>query len=206
MVEKGDLVPEAYKNKLEHLEALLSEFQTPDYAQRGDTGTRSHQMPELGEDGGNGEGLIRKSEVVGLGPIGGEGLGQVETWDLMNDITASQLMPVASTLDVNEMLDWVGFPVDLPMDESDNPQVCFAVASVYTNEWPRGEHWKISRKQLATTPHYYATTHEAYTVLKGSGTYLLGKSPLDPGADAQRNPVGVKFVARTGDIFLFLSR
>ena len=78
-----------------------------------------------------------------------------------------------------------------------------AVASVYTSEWPRGGHWKISDEQLAATPHYHATTHEAYTVLKGSGTYLLGKSPLDPDTDAHGNAVGVKFVARAGDVFIF---
>ncbi|KAB8207238.1 hypothetical protein BDV34DRAFT_223803 [Aspergillus parasiticus] len=77
-----------------------------------------------------------------------------------------------------------------------------AFASVYTSEWPRGGHWKISREQLTATPHYHATTHEAYTVLKGSGTYLLGKSPLDPDADAQGNPVGVNFVARAGDAWV----
>ncbi|KAB8259358.1 hypothetical protein BDV32DRAFT_159295 [Aspergillus pseudonomiae] len=45
MVEKGNLVAEAHKNKLEHLEALLSEFQTPGSSRRGDTGSGSHPSP-----------------------------------------------------------------------------------------------------------------------------------------------------------------
>ncbi|KAE8374679.1 hypothetical protein BDV26DRAFT_34367 [Aspergillus bertholletiae] len=123
MVEKGNLVAEAHKDKLGHLEALLSEFQTLGYARRGDTGTGSHPVPEPGDD--NGEGFIPEGEGAGLGMIGGEGLGQVEAWELMQDITASQLMTVASALDVNGMLDWVGIPADGSMDEhNSHPSLC----------------------------------------------------------------------------------
>lgn len=78
-----------------------------------------------------------------------------------------------------------------------------ALNAVETSEWPKGGHWKIAKETLAATPHYHATTHEAYAVLNGSGTYLLGKSPLDPETDGSGRPVGVKFTARAGDVFVF---
>jgi uncharacterized protein YjlB len=78
-----------------------------------------------------------------------------------------------------------------------------ALNAIETDEWAKGGHWKISRETLAATPHFHAVTHECYTVLKGSGTYLLGKSPLDPTVDQQGNQVGVTFTARAGDVFTF---
>lgn len=78
-----------------------------------------------------------------------------------------------------------------------------AVEAVETREWPKGGHWKIARETLAATPHYHPNTHEAYTVLHGSGTYLLGKSSLDPETDSDGNQVGVTFTARAGDVFVF---
>ncbi|KAJ5168938.1 uncharacterized protein N7482_004532 [Penicillium canariense] len=78
-----------------------------------------------------------------------------------------------------------------------------ALEAVETTEWPKGGHWKISTERLAATPHYHSVTHEAYTVLHGSGSYLLGKSPLDPEADSDGNMVGVKFTAHAGDVFVF---
>ena len=89
---------------------------------------RSHQVPESGE-AGNGEDQYGRVKLRVWGMIGGEGLGQVETWDLMNDITASQLMTATSTFDMNGMLEWVGFPVDLPMDERQSPSL-FAIISI----------------------------------------------------------------------------
>ncbi|RAH77850.1 hypothetical protein BO86DRAFT_422017 [Aspergillus japonicus CBS 114.51] len=74
---------------------------------------------------------------------------------------------------------------------------------VITSEWVHGGHWKIGGEKVAATPHYHGTTHEAYTVLRGSGTYLLGRSTLDPETDWNGNPVGMKFVARAGDVFVF---
>ncbi|RAL09116.1 cupin domain-containing protein [Aspergillus homomorphus CBS 101889] len=78
-----------------------------------------------------------------------------------------------------------------------------ALEAMETSEWPQGGHWKIGREKVAATPHYHATTHEAYTVLHGSGTYLLGQSPLDPETDEEGKPVGVKFTASAGDVFVF---
>ncbi|KAF9886284.1 hypothetical protein FE257_011897 [Aspergillus nanangensis] len=75
-----------------------------------------------------------------------------------------------------------------------------ALAAIDTREWPKGGHWKIGGEILAATPHYHAITHEAYTVLHGSGTYLLGKSPLDPDTNAAGNPAGVThYVTETED-------
>lgn len=94
-------------------------------------------------------------------------------------------------------------PVIVYRNALDDKTVDGALNAVETSEWPRGGHWKIAKETLAATPHYHATTHEAYTVLNGSGTYLLGKSPLDPEVDGDGNPVGVKFTARAGDVFVF---
>lgn len=84
-----------------------------------------------------------------------------------------------------------------------NMTVDGALQAIETSEWPQGGHWKIAGESLAATPHYHSITHEAYTVLNGSGTYLLGKSPLDPEVDGDGRPVGVRFTARAGDVFVF---
>ncbi|KAL0931429.1 cupin domain protein [Colletotrichum truncatum] len=76
-----------------------------------------------------------------------------------------------------------------------------AIKLLKENQWIKGGHWKIANETLAATPHYHATTHEAYTVLQGTGTYMLGKSPLDPETHDNGKPTGVKFVARPGDVF-----
>lgn len=76
-----------------------------------------------------------------------------------------------------------------------------AIGKLSAHKWIRGGHWHIVREEEAKKPHYHVTTHEAYTVLRGSGTYMLGKSPLDPDVDADGNPVGVKFTAHPGDVF-----
>lgn len=94
-------------------------------------------------------------------------------------------------------------PVIVYRDALSNKTVDGALEAVETSEWPKGGHWKIAKETVAATPHYHATTHEAYTVLNGSGTYLLGKSPLDPDTDEDGKPVGVKFTARAGDVFVF---
>lgn len=78
-----------------------------------------------------------------------------------------------------------------------------ALQTIETSEWPQGGHWKIAGEPVAATPHYHSITHEAYTVLNGSGTYLLGKSPLDPDVDGNGNQVGVRFTANAGDVFVF---
>ncbi|KAJ5669431.1 hypothetical protein N7462_010501 [Penicillium macrosclerotiorum] len=80
-----------------------------------------------------------------------------------------------------------------------------ALAAIETSQWVKGGQWKISKETLAATPHYHSIAHEAYTVLHGSATYLLGKSPLDPETDGDGNPVGVEFVSRAGDVFIFPS-
>ena len=66
-----------------------------------------------------------------------------------------------------------------------------------------GGHWKIAENTLTAVPHYHSITHEAYTVLHGTGTYRLGKTPLDPEVDANGEEVGVVFTARAGDVFVF---
>ncbi|KAI5461597.1 hypothetical protein BGZ63DRAFT_424473 [Mariannaea sp. PMI_226] len=78
-----------------------------------------------------------------------------------------------------------------------------ALEAVEQSEWVMGGHWKIAGVTAAATPHFHAVAHECYTVLHGSGTYLLGKSPLDPSVDEQGNPVGVSFTAHAGDVFTF---
>lgn len=78
-----------------------------------------------------------------------------------------------------------------------------ALDAVETDEWVKGGHWKIAREKLAATPHFHAVTHECYTVLRGTGSYLLGRSPLDAPVDGQGRPVGVAFTARAGDVFTF---
>ncbi|KAF4983107.1 hypothetical protein FDECE_17376 [Fusarium decemcellulare] len=75
--------------------------------------------------------------------------------------------------------------------------------AIELSEWVQGGHWKISKESLAAIPHYHSNTHEAYTVLKGTGTYRLGKSSLDPETDTDGNPVGVEFTAHPGDVFVF---
>ncbi|KAM5345813.1 hypothetical protein ACJ41O_011674 [Fusarium nematophilum] len=71
------------------------------------------------------------------------------------------------------------------------------------SEWVQGGHWKIAKESLAAIPHYHSNTHEAYTVLHGTGTYRLGKSKLDPETDEDGNQVGVTFTACAGDVFVF---
>jgi uncharacterized protein YjlB len=78
-----------------------------------------------------------------------------------------------------------------------------ALEAVETSEWINGGHWKIQKESLAGTPHYHSVTHEAYTVLHGNATYLLGRSPLDHETDQHGNPVGVIFKASEGDVFIF---
>ncbi|KAJ5093272.1 hypothetical protein N7456_009133 [Penicillium angulare] len=78
-----------------------------------------------------------------------------------------------------------------------------ALAAVEQSEWKNGGHWKIAKESLAATPHYHSTTHEGYTVLHGTATYLLGKSSLDPEIDSNGELVGVKFTAYAGDVFVF---
>ena len=75
--------------------------------------------------------------------------------------------------------------------------------AIEQSEWVYGGHWRIAENTLAAVPHYHSITHEAYTVLHGTGTYRLGKSPLDPEIDANGEEVGVVFTARAGDVFVF---
>lgn len=77
-----------------------------------------------------------------------------------------------------------------------------AADAIEQSEWIYGGHWIIAENTLAAVPHYHSITHEAYTVLHGTGTYRLGKSSLDPGFDAN-GEVGVVFTARAGDVFVF---
>ncbi|KAK1613494.1 hypothetical protein BDP81DRAFT_443810 [Colletotrichum phormii] len=93
------------------------------------------------------------------------------------------------------------FPVIVYRNALENKSLEGALEAINTSEWVKGGHWKIANETLAATPHYHLTTHEAYTVLRGSGTYVLGKSPLDADTDELGNPVGVEFVARAGDVF-----
>lgn len=76
-----------------------------------------------------------------------------------------------------------------------------AIGKLAAHQWMKGGHWQIAREEEAKKPHYHVTTHEAYTVLHGSGTYMLGKSPLDADVDPDGNPVGVRFTAHPGDVF-----
>ncbi|GLA34916.1 hypothetical protein AnigIFM63309_009100 [Aspergillus niger] len=78
-----------------------------------------------------------------------------------------------------------------------------AADAIEQSEWVYGGHWKIAENTLAAVPHYHSVTHEAYTVVHGTGTYRLGKSSLDPGVDANGEEVGVVFTARAGDVFVF---
>ncbi|KAI2971444.1 transcriptional regulator family: Fungal Specific TF [Aspergillus niger] len=78
-----------------------------------------------------------------------------------------------------------------------------AADAIEQSEWIYGGHWIIAENTLAAVPHYHSITHEAYTVLHGTGTYRLGKSSLDPGFDANGEEVGVVFTARAGDVFVF---
>ena len=70
-------------------------------------------------------------------------------------------------------------------------------------EWVEGGHWKIAQEQVAAMPHYHSNAHECYGVIHGSGHYLLGKSPLDPEVDTSGRPIGARFVANAGDVFVF---
>ncbi|GKZ26454.1 hypothetical protein AbraIFM66951_007879 [Aspergillus brasiliensis] len=78
-----------------------------------------------------------------------------------------------------------------------------ATAAIEQAEWVQGGHWKIAGNAQAAVPHYHSVTHEAYTVLHGTGTYRLGKSTLDSDVDANGEEVGVVFTARAGDVFVF---
>ncbi|OHE91449.1 hypothetical protein CORC01_13268 [Colletotrichum orchidophilum] len=92
-------------------------------------------------------------------------------------------------------------PVVVYRNALENKTVEGALEAINTSEWVKGGHWKIANEALAAKPHYHSTTHEAYTVLQGSGTYVLGKSPLDADTNEIGNPVGIEFVARAGDVF-----
>lgn len=87
-------------------------------------------------------------------------------------------------------------PVIVYRNALEDKSVDGILQTVLIKDWVRGGHWKIDKERLAGMPHYHSNTHECYTVIAGTGTYLLGRSPLDAETD------GVKFVAHEGDVFI----
>lgn len=69
--------------------------------------------------------------------------------------------------------------------------------AIEPNGWRKGGQWKTYN-----VSHFHSNTHECYGVIRGSSVYLLGKSPIDPDFDEHGHPVGVKFVANAGDVFV----
>ncbi|KAL3296452.1 cupin domain protein [Colletotrichum asianum] len=69
-----------------------------------------------------------------------------------------------------------------------------AIEILQSNQWIKGGRCLLL---LRTTMPPLTRRTPSY----GTGTYLLGKSPLDADFDKHGNAVGVKFVARPGDVF-----
>ncbi|KAI1452455.1 hypothetical protein F4805DRAFT_28635 [Annulohypoxylon moriforme] len=65
------------------------------------------------------------------------------------------------------------------------------------NGWRKGGQWKTFKKV-----HFHSNVHECYGIIRGRSTYRLGKSDLDADTDENGNPVGVKFFAQAGDVFV----
>lgn len=71
------------------------------------------------------------------------------------------------------------------------------LATIEPNGWLKGGQWKTYK-----IPHFHATNHECYGIIKGSSTYLLGKSPIDSDFDEEGRPLGAKLHVKAGDVFV----
>ena len=71
------------------------------------------------------------------------------------------------------------------------------IATIEPNGWFHGGQWKAYN-----VAHFHSACHECYGVIKGSSTYMLGKSPADPDVDGDGNPLGRELRVRAGDVFV----
>lgn len=94
-------------------------------------------------------------------------------------------------------------PVVVYRNALNNPSFESICAAMQTKDWVEGGHWTIAKVDAAAVPHFHSNAHECYGVIRGTGHYLLGKSPIDPDVDSNGQPVGVKFTANAGDVFIY---
>ncbi|KAL9086625.1 MAG: hypothetical protein Q9165_007068 [Trypethelium subeluteriae] len=70
------------------------------------------------------------------------------------------------------------------------------LSTIEPNGWLKGGQFKTY-----PVPHFHCLAHECYGIIKGSSTYLLGKSPLDPETDEHGNSNGILLHVKVGDVF-----
>lgn len=71
------------------------------------------------------------------------------------------------------------------------------LSTIEPNDWLIGGQWKTYK-----TPHFHAMAHECYAIIRGSSTYLLGKSESDNETDENGKPTGVQLHVQVGDVFV----
>ncbi|RDW83505.1 putative cupin protein [Coleophoma crateriformis] len=71
------------------------------------------------------------------------------------------------------------------------------LSTIEPNAWLKGGQWKTYK-----IPHFHSNTHECYGIIKGSSTYLLGKSPIDPDTYENGEPIGFVLHVKVGDVFV----
>ncbi|KAF7560995.1 hypothetical protein G7046_g3137 [Stylonectria norvegica] len=71
---------------------------------------------------------------------------------------------------------------------------------IHNNGWEKTGQWGPY-----DVAHFHSTIHEAYVVLRGRGTYILGKSPIDPDVDEDGQENGLRLPMEDGDVFVLPS-
>ncbi|KAF2230675.1 hypothetical protein EV356DRAFT_473031 [Viridothelium virens] len=71
------------------------------------------------------------------------------------------------------------------------------LSTIEPNGWLKGGQFKTY-----PVPHFHCLAHECYGIIKGSSTYLLGKSPLDPETDEHGKSNGIILHVKVGDVFV----
>ena len=69
--------------------------------------------------------------------------------------------------------------------------------TIEPNGWLKGGQWKTFK-----TVHFHSNSHECYGIIRGSSTYMLGRSDLDSEKDDAGNTNGTTFFAQAGDVFI----
>ena len=65
------------------------------------------------------------------------------------------------------------------------------------NGWKKGGQWGPY-----PIPHFHSTVHECYVVIRGKGTYVLGKSPIDDEVNETGEKNGLVIDMEEGDVFV----
>ncbi|KAK2612593.1 hypothetical protein QQS21_001365 [Conoideocrella luteorostrata] len=63
------------------------------------------------------------------------------------------------------------------------------------NGWAKGSHWGVY-----PTAHFHSNSHECYAIIRGKGTYVLGKSPIDNDVGGDGEKIGRDLLVEQGDI------